>query len=99
MALFELCLLISEFFCLAKIISHHCTKCLERDSYHILLEPIFFLWHIFASWRVFFQNSRKRKERMLILIFFWESFKKPKRNLLDLDLGRQLQQETKRRRE
>ncbi len=28
---------------------------------------------------------------------FLEFFKKPKRNLLELDLGRQLQQETKRR--
>jgi hypothetical protein len=39
------------------------------------------------------------KRKSVDFDFFLEIFKKPKRNLLDLDLGRQLQQETKRRRE
>jgi len=71
----------------------------------------FFLWHIFASWRVFFKTAEKKKKRKGKekekkrkrkndnFDVFLEFFKKPKRNLLDLDLGRQLQQETKTRRE
>jgi hypothetical protein len=45
------------------------------------------------------EKEKKRKRKNDNFDVFLEFFKKPKRNLLDLDLGRQMQQETKRRRE
>jgi hypothetical protein len=55
---------------LGHFISHHCTKRLEQDSYHILLEPNFFCG-IFLRLGEFFskqqKKKRKRKENLGIL--------------------------------
>jgi hypothetical protein len=71
---------------------------------YTIWNQFFFLVAYFCILESFFQNSIKRKEKKRKrkndnFDVFLEFFKKPKRNLLDLDLGRQLQQETKRRRE